>query len=216
MKRILWVMLILIMATMACSLPLSQESVVTSAAEIPALNEGVYTETIMNQGMRVEITVPESYEIGANGNGLSSIIQDIQGQNVPNLESTEGLFESLDEAIVLWGYDRDTPGGLPSGFVLVKNEEFAFMPLGMLSMVAGTLLGDDVTIVSQERVTLGERDILRFTTRTDQAGLPATQLVYVFKELGQLWIAGFLTEPGRIHTDQVIFDAIVASLDLTN
>ena len=73
------------------------------------------------------------------------------------------------------------------------------------------LLGDEVDSLAQERLTLGERDVLRFLTTAENAGVQTAQAIYLFNETGKLWVIGFFTNQAQIDQRRPTFDAAVAS-----
>jgi hypothetical protein len=96
--------------------------------------------------------------------------------------------------------------------VVIKNKDFAFMPLNLLSTLAVTLLGNDVEILQESRLSIGGRDTLRWITLTKQGGLELTQAVYVFKDSGVIYLIGFNADQQEVSAQLDNYDAIVASL----
>ncbi len=191
----------LVLAAVACNLPINSTAATSTPAtglpEMPPQSSG---ETAVYSDNGVEITLSSSFILGdpetdlaaAAGGGLS------------------GLYAENADDILLWAYENDPQ----TGVMVLKNEEYAGMPLGIISTFAGSILGDAVNIAAQEQMKLGGRDVLRFLSTTDNAGVMTTQAVYLFNEDGKLWLIVFFTDQAQLDARLPAFDAAVASFTI--
>jgi hypothetical protein len=152
----------------------------------------------------VIINLPESYEL-----------KDVDTM-VSSDETFQQLYQQFADAIVLLAVDTASTTATQDGVLVVKNETFAGVPLGLLSTVVGSLLGDSATVLAQEELSLGGRDTLRLQTSVSTGDSPTTLVVYVFKEAGKLWMVGFLVDQEQMADPLPTSDAAVASFRVVN
>ena len=199
-------MFTLILAGLACNLPYQNP-----VADVPAVIEpasGYRAENRVVEDSLITLTVPDSYYVGSSVSELDALVESIGDGQV----DLTGLLGGAQADILVWGYDAASTATVPTSFVVVKNEEYAFMPLGLISTLAGPLLGNNVEIIQESRLTIAGRDTLRWITVTREAGLELTQAVYVFKDSGLLYLIGFNAEQQEVYAQLTNYDAIVASL----
>jgi hypothetical protein len=98
---------------------------------------------------------------------------------------------------------------------VLKNEEFAGMSLTLIAAASNVLLGEEVDSMNQTRMTLGDRDVLRFQTTSENAGVSTAQAIYVFNEGGKLWLVGFFTNLDQLEGRLPSFDAAIESFSYT-
>jgi len=211
--KLLMITTVLVLAALACNLP--NFSRATQTPQVIEPTEGLRPESLTKSGVIIGLLVPESYIVGNVVPDLSTMVEDAN-IDIPGPVDLQRLVESSQEDILVWGYDADSSEEIPTSFVLIKNEEFAMMPLGIISTFAGNILGEHVNIVEQNRLTISGRETLRWITVTDQAGISATQVVYLFKESGTLYIIGFNVDSQGIAGQLDNIDAIVASLTISD
>lgn len=207
-----FVILAFILAALACNLPNQNP-----ALEVPVVSEpvdGFRVETRVEQETQVKIIVPNAYYLGDAGHDFSDLLGNLDQVGGGLSLDAQNLLQSAQDDILMWGYDAGSAAEVPTSFVVIKNTEFAAMPLGILSTFAGTLLGDEVQIIDQSRFVIGGRDTLRWITVTNQAGIELTQAVYVFKDAGTLYLVGFNGDRQGVYGQLAVFDQIVASLSL--
>lgn len=227
---------ILILASLACRLPFysrSVETVVVSTTEAaleepppegvtPTDPEAVVEPTTSQteepsaavkdySDNGVEITLPASYALGDVEKDLGILVEGLQALSEEDAQDLQTLYEKNKEDIVLWGYDTDSPAEHMTSLVILKNEEFAGMSLAIISAFANALLGDEVDSLSQERLTLDGRNVLRFLTTAENAGVQTAQAIYMFNDEDKLWVVGFFTNQAQIDQRLPTFDAAAAS-----
>lgn len=194
--------LVWVLAMLACNLPVSiagETSVPTAqATETPPQADN---DTAVYSDNGVEITLSSSFVLG----DPTDLAAAAGG-------SFSGLYAQNADNILLWAYRNDPQTGL----AVVKNEEYAGMPLGIISTFAGSIVGDAATIVAQEQLELGGRDVLRIQTTSENGGVRTAQAVYLFNEGGKLWLIGFFTDQEQIDARLPAFDAAVASFTIVS
>lgn len=203
-------LLVLLLAAIACNLPYQNP-----ALEVPVMSDpvdGFRAETRVEGETSIRIIVPNTYHLGQAGNEISSLIGNLDDTGAGLSLEAQNLLQGAQDDILMWGYDAGSTAGIPTSFVVLKNTEFAAMPLGVLSTFAGTLLGNNVQIIEQNRFTIGGRDTLRWITVTKEAGFELTQAVYVFKDSGTLYLVGFNGDRQEVYGQLSVYDTIVASL----
>ncbi|MFU8827710.1 MAG: hypothetical protein ACNA70_09525 [Brevefilum sp.] len=201
------VILTLLLAGLACNLPYQNP-----AAEVPAIVDpatGFRVESRVSGGDLISLAVPDSFVLGQSGSELSALIG---GVDLPVEFDLEGLASGAQTDVLLWGYDAGSAAQVPTSFVVIKNETYAAMPLGLMPTIAGPLVGDNVEILQEQRMTIAGRDTLRWITVTREGGMELTQAVYIFKDSGVLYLVGFNADRQEVGTQLPIYDAIVASL----
>ncbi|MDY6873420.1 MAG: hypothetical protein SVR81_05570 [Chloroflexota bacterium] len=194
---------VLVMAVMACNLPVNRVEEMTApslgATQTP-LQSGADTAVYSDNG--VQITLSNAFVLGDPEMDLAAAAEggfaDLYTQNVDN--------------ILLWANRVDPPTYL----MVMENEEYAAMPLGIISTFAGSILGDAIGIAAQEQVQLGGREVLRLLTTTDTGGVEMTHAVYLFNENDKLWIIGFFTNQAQIDARLPAFDAAIASFTIVS
>lgn len=207
----------LIFATLACNLPSralqDQNSSDDGLVDLEPV-DGFRTESRIYDEEVLSISVPQSYYLGQGGSDLESLIGNVDISGLPITVDVQGLFESAQDDILVWGYDGGSTAGIPTSFVVIKNQDYAGIPLGLLSTFAGTLLGNNIEIIEQQRLTIAGRDTLRWITVTYQAGYELTQAVYIFNDSGTLYIVIFNADRQEVSVQLAVYDQIVASLTI--
>ena len=202
--------LALVLASLACNLPYQNQEDDISALLEPA--EGFRVENRILGSESVELSVPESYYVSDSINELSSLLGSMGLSGSEAGVDLTGIVNNAQEDVLVWGYDAGSLGDIPTSFVVAKNEDYAAMPLGLISTFAGTLLGDDVEILEELRLTIAGRDTLRWITVVREGGIELTQVVYIFKDSGVLYLVGFNADRQEVYAQLSNYDAIVASL----
>jgi len=176
----------------------------------PALEEELPGEVVFSDN-GVEITLPGSYVMGDVDKDLALLVEGLKTLSEEDAQDIQVLYDQNKDDIMLWGYDSKSPGDHTTSLLIMKNEELAGMSLSLMSVFANALLGDEVDSLDQERLSLGDRDVLRFLTAAENAGVDTAQAVYLFNEAGKLWVIGFFTNQAQIAQRLPVFDAAVAS-----
>jgi hypothetical protein len=210
MKKFLLVILMLVLAGLACNLPYQARE--TDVPELSELSDGFRVESRILGEDLIRMAVPNSYFVGDAGPDLDTLLEGVDLPGVPLSQELQGLLANTQDDILLWGYDAGSTAGVPTSFVVLKNDQFAVVPLGAISTFAGSLLGNNVTIIEEQRLTIAGRDTLRWITVTREAGFEFTQAVYLFKASGTLYMIGFNADQQEVYAQLAVYDTIVASL----
>jgi len=232
------VVLVLILATLACRLPTFKSPVPTAEVvsdydeeeeptmgeeELPDVEEetfepeeteeegAVSEETRVLSDNGVEITLPNTYVLGDVEEDLAILVEGLKAMSEEDAEDIQELYDNNKDDVILWGYDTNSPATHQTSLLVMKNEEFAGMSLAIISTFANVLLGSEVDTIQQEQLTFGEREVLRFLTTGVNAGVETSQAVYLFNDSGKLWLIGFFTNSEQLEDRLPIFDAAVAS-----
>ncbi len=234
----------LILATLACRLPFGisntvEETAVNSTVpdvKEPAEETVVETETVVVETEEgnadpaesggtsvytdrgVEITLPSSYMVGDVEKDLAILVEGLtaMSEDPEDAADLQALYEKNEDDIMLWGNDSNSPATHQTSVLVMKNEEFAGMSLALLSSVANVLLGDEVDSMSKESMTLGSRDVVRFETTSENAGVQTAQAIYIFNDSGKLWLVGFFTNLEQFEERLPTFDAAVESFTVVD
>ena len=235
----------LILATLACRLPLGSsnntveetavndtvsnaeeptEKAVVETEAIAAETEEVSADPVESGGTAVysdrgvEITLPSSYMVGDVEKDLAILVEGLtaMSEDPEDAADLQALYEKNEDDIMLWGYDANSPASHQTSVLVMKNEEFAGMSLALISTVANVLLGDEVDSMSKENMTLGSRDVVRFETTSENAGVQTAQAIYVFNDSGKLWLIGFFTNLDQFEERLPTFDAAVESFTVVD
>ena len=231
-------LLVLNLSTLACRLPffnraldppvasteetaleeptsLAQEpNVPEEAAPKPTALGEISADTQVLKGNGIEIALPVSYVLGDAEKDLPVLVEGLQALSEDSGQDMQALYEQNKDDIILWGYDAESSAEHMTSLLILKNEEFAGMPLTILSVFANTLLGDEVESLSQERLKFGGRDALRFLSTAGSSIVENAQAIYLFNEAGKLWVIGFFTNQAQIDQQLPTFDAAVASITI--
>lgn len=202
----LFILVMLILASLACNFPFQRPAADDQPVHgpLPGFRE---ESRVVDQDL-ITLAVPESYYVGSSVTELTDLVEGL-GVVPVSLDNLSG-YAGAD--ILMWGYDEGSAAVVPTSFVVIKNKDYAFMPLDLLSTLVGVLLGNNVEILQENRLTIAGRDTLRWITLTRQAGLELTQAVYVFKDSGVIYLIGFNADQQEVSAQLDNYDAIVASL----
>lgn len=233
----LFVVLVVILATLACRLPtfkspfstaevdsdVAGEEELPSGEETSAMEEETlepeetqeeFTVSEENRVLSdngVEITLPSTYVLGDVDEDLAILVEGLKAMSEEDAEDIQELYDKNKDDVILWGYDTESPSAHQTSLLVMKNEEFAGMSLAIISTFANVLLGSEVDTIQQERLTFGDREVLRFLTTAVNAGVETSQAVYLFNDSGKLWLIGFFTTSEQLDDRLPTFDAAVAS-----
>ncbi|MDY6866672.1 MAG: hypothetical protein SVT56_02030 [Chloroflexota bacterium] len=229
---IILMLLILILATLACRLPTFGRPESASAVETDVVVEEVAPEeedtavvqpeetepdaessdgTVVYRDNGVEITLPASYELGDAEKELEILVEALRMMSEEDSEDIQKLYAKNKNDVILWAYDTDSPATHQTSLLVMKNEEFAGMSLGIISTFANVLLGSEVDTIGQERLNLGGREVLRFLTTAENVGVETSQAVYLFNDSDKLWLIGFFTNTEQFEDRLSTFDSAAAS-----
>ena len=227
----------LILATLACRLPFGSSNAIEDAAVndlVPDVEESteaavVETEeetadipesggTSVYSDRGVEITLPGSYMVGDVEKDLAILVEGLTAMSEypEDAADLQALYEKNEEDIMLWGYDSNSPASHQTSVLVMKNEEFAGMSLALIFSVANVLLGDEVDSMSKESMTFGSREVVRFETTSENAGVQTAQAIYIFNDSGKLWLIGFFTNLEQFEECLPTFDAAVETFTVVD
>lgn len=199
---LIWVSCILLMTISACNLPgLLERQPTPEPTPTPDLGMVWY------QGDGMQILLPDTYEqrdaIQDLG-GILTYLEQLAGQNSP----LSALTDNLESNIAWWGEDTAAPAVSPTQLLIVKNETLEGLPLSLIKSGVKMFLGNDADALQTSDLTMGKREVTRFTYGKENTGWSA----YVFKEQGMLWVVLFITPPANLAAQQEDFDYSVSSM----
>ena len=193
----------LLLAITACNLP--------GLLQTPAPPEPTPTPDfgmVWYQGAGMQILLPDTYEQRDAKQDLGGILNTLEqfvgGQDSP----IASLMDNLESNVAWWGEDTAAPAVYPTQLLIVKNEALEGVPISLIKSAVKLVLGSDTGSLQTETLTLGPREVTRFTYGTESTGWSA----YVFKEQGLLWVVLFITPPANLAAQQDNFDYSVASM----
>lgn len=218
------ILLVLLLVSLACNLPFNQtedepsneptesltQEPVNQPTAIPTNTQTVNQEEVFQVG-GYSILLPGSFIVSDDPadvpklNELLSIMDEWSG------EDFGGMTAIAEENIVLMGYDSQDPNPIPTSLLVLKNEEYAGAPLGLMNMFAGAILEDAVNLLQSDTLQMGNRQVIRWLTGVDFQGEESYQSIYFFNDYGMLWIIVFVTEPAMMNAKLPTFDTAVAS-----
>ncbi len=191
------------------------ESAPVEATEAAAPTEeaasSVSGETRVYSDNGVSISLPDSYVLGDVETDLEILVSGLQTLGEEEAQDIETLYETYKDDILLWGFDTESPLSHQTSLIVMKNEEFAGMSLTMIMAFANVLLGDEVSSMQQEMLTLNGRETARFLTSAENAGVTTAQAMYLFNEADKLWVVGFFTTQEQLQQRLSVFNQAVAS-----
>lgn len=166
----------------------------------------------------VEMTLPSSYAVGDVETDLAILVEGLMAmsEDPEDAADMQALYDKNEEDIMFWGYDTNSPPTHQTSVLIMKNEEFAGMSLALISSVANLLFGEEVDSMSQSSLTLGDYDVVRFETTSENAGVVTAQAIYLFNDSGKLWLIGFFTNQVQFEERLPTFDAAVESFTVVD
>ena len=203
-KWILWLMSCTLLLTLsACNLPgLLQTPPTPEPTPTPDLGMSWY------QGAGMQILLPDTYaerDVEQDLAGIwDSLYQFVGGQDSP----LASLLDDLESNVAWWGEDTAAPAVSPTQLLIVKNEALEGVPLSLIKSGVKMFLGNDADALQTSDLTMGKREVTRFTYGKESTGWSA----YVFKEQGMLWVVLFITPPANLAAQQDDFDYSVSSM----
>jgi hypothetical protein len=199
---LIWVSCILLLTISACNLPGLLQ---TPATPVPTPTPDL--GMVWYQGDGMQILLPDTYErrdaIQDLG-GILNYLEQFAGQNSP----LSALTDNLESNIAWWGEDTAAPAVYPTQLLIVKNEALEGLPISLITSGVKMFLGNDPNVLQTETLTLGSREVTRFTYSKENTGWSA----YVFKEQGMLWVVLFITPPANLAAQQEDIDYSVSSM----
>jgi len=203
-KWTLWLMSCTLLLTIsACNLPgLLQTPPTPEPTPTPDLGMVWY------QGAGMQILLPDTYaerDVEQDLAGIwGSLSQFVGGQDSP----LASLLDDLESNVAWWGEDTAAPAVSPTQLLIVKNEALEGLPISLITSGVKMFLGNDPNVLQTSTLTLGPREVTRFTYSKESTGWSA----YVFKEQGLLWVVLFITPPANLAAQQDDFDYSVSSM----
>ena len=228
-NRIFLVLLVILLVTLACSFPINLTED-KSSQELTEIQPEELAEEPTATPRPTSITSPnqtEIFQVGGYEMLLpSSFIVSDNPADVPKLkelldimdewsgEDFGGMTAIDEENIVLMGYDSLDPNLIPTSLLVLKNEEYAGAPLGLMNMFAGAILGDSVDLLQSDTLQMGKRQVIRWITSVDFQGEESYQAIYFFNDYDMLWIIVFVTDPALMNDRLSTFNDAVNSFSL--
>ena len=203
-KWTLWLMSCTLLLTIsACNLPGLLQ---TPATPVPTPTPDL--GMVWYQGAGMQILLPDTYaqrDVEQDLAGiLDSLSQFVGGQDSP----LASLLDDLESNVAWWGEDTAAPAVSPTQLLIVKNEALEGVPLSLIKSGVKMFLGNDADALQTSDLTMGKREVTRFTYGKESTGWSA----YVFKEQGMLWVVLFITPPANLAAQQDNFDYSVSSM----
>lgn len=223
------ILLVILLVTLACSLPFnlsedepSQEITETlpeESAEGPTATPRPTSTTSPNQTEvfqvgGYEMLLPSTFIVSDDPadlpklNELMSIMDEWSGEDFGGMTAID------EENIELMGYDSQDPNPIPTSLLVLKNEEYAGAPLGLMNMFAGAILGDAVDLLQSDTLQMGDRQVIRWITGVNFQGEESYQAIYFFNDYDMLWIIVFVTDPALMNERLSTFNNAVNSFTL--
>ena len=203
--RVLFVILTLLILTMACSLP-SFGKKDTPIPPTPTPDTGMQ----LYYGTGMQIMLPPSYVAEDIDSQLPTIIATIKdfvgGESGP----LSGLVDSIEGNIGWYGYDSGTAAVYPTRLIILRNKTFSKLPVSMITLGLEQVLGGDSALVDSDSVKLGGRNITRLSYSKESTAWVA----YIFKETDYLWMALYLTTPANMAAEMDDFEISVGSIQI--
>jgi hypothetical protein len=203
-KWTLWLMSCTLLLTIsACNLPGLLQ---TPATPVPTPTPDL--GMVWYQGAGMQILLPDTYaqrDVEQDLAGIwDSLSQFVGGQDSP----LASLLDDLESNVAWWGEDTAAPAVSPTQLLIVKNEALEGVPISLIKSAVNMFLNDDANSLKIETLTLGPREVTRFTYGKESTGWSA----YVFKEQGLLWVVLFMTPPANLAAQLDDFDYSVSSM----
>ena len=160
-------------------------------------------------GMRMML--PDSYQQRDVAQDMPAILETLQSFLGGADGAIADLIGDLESNVGWWGFDSAAHAISPTRLLVVRNEKFAGTPLNMLSGAVKLFLGNQADKIESTSLTLGTRDVVRFTYAGESSGW----VTYTFKESGLLWLVVFMTTPANLAAQFENFEASVATFEVT-
>ena len=235
-KLIIFITILVSISIMACHIPLvgktiGSDSVATQIPKVVTPTHGEPSQPDVEQltpeqatpteaekdnvytANGIEITLPDTFVVG-EVEEIESLLEEEGFLDSDQAQSVESMFEMFRDDILLWGYDNNPKREGETGLFVMENEQFGGMSLMMISVFLPSMMGSQVEIVAQERLTLGGHDMLRFLAKSSEVDIQGSQVFYIFNEDGKLWIIGFFTNLETPQDRLQFFDDTVASFNI--
>ena len=180
--------------------------------QTPTVSETeVFAEEQVYRDKGVEMILPATFVLGDVENDFEVLMDEGAGLQDDQAETIKAIFENYKEDILLWGYDLQAGSQYGTSLVVMKNEQFAGMPLMIISTFAKSIIREQLEFVDQQRIKMENREVLRFETSTGDLGVENSQAFYLFNESSKLWIIAFFTDSDQIQDSLQGFDKAVES-----
>lgn len=194
--------------------PAEAESTEDFAAEPEAVS-GSAGDTAIYSDNGIQLKLPSSYLMGDAENDLAILMEGMQAMSEEDADDIQDIYDKNKDDVLFWAYDSNSPANHMTSVVAMKNEEFAGMSLALIAAFSNAIVGGEVDSLEQSQMELGGKDVLRFLTTSENAGVPTAQAIYLFNESGKLWMVGFFTNQEQFDNRLPTFDAAVESFTYT-
>lgn len=196
------ILLVLMILTMACSLPFGKKDMPVPPTPTPDTGMQLY------YGTGMQIMLPNTYVAEDIDSALPSIIATIKDFIGGESSPLSGLVDSIEGNVGWYGYDGGTAAVYPTRLIILRNKTFSKLPVSMITLGLEQVLGNDSALVDSDSVKLGGRNITRLSYSKDTTAWVA----YLFKEADYLWMTLFLTTPANMAAEMADFELSVGSI----
>lgn len=202
-KRILLALMALVLAALACNFPTKKQS---------STPEPTPDDMQLFYGKDMQIMLPPSFVEKDVKEDLPNIINSITALIGSENSPLSPLVEGLEDNICWWGYDSASPTIYPTRLMVVKNKTLSGLPISMITIALERILSTQSSLVDQDPIRLGGREMTRFTYSAEEDAWVA----YIFKEESRLWLVLFITTPANLAAQLSTFEESVASIEIDN
>ena len=203
-KKLILILMTLVLVSLSCTLPFSKKTDTPEATATPDNSMQLY------YGIGMRIMLPPTYVAEDVKEELPNIIETITNL----IGSSEGfagdLVHNLEDNIAWYGYDSGSPAVYPTRLIVIRNKTLANLPISAIAIALEKLMEGDSTQVDQDSLSLGGRDVTRFTYSKEDNAWAA----YLFKAEDQLWLSVFVTTPANMAVNLSDFDTSIASMSV--
>lgn len=215
-KSILTILSLSMLLTMVgCSLPIPGlqqiESLFNPTENVPVETPELFGDWQVYESNGVQISLPNTYVLGDVEKDLAKLLDSVQSMSERGAVVIRQILDQLQADFVLWAWTGESFSNPETGMAILKMDMFAKMPLGIISTLTGTVLGKESDSFEKEQLTLGDHEVLRFKTSAAIDGKPATAVIYMLKDSGELWVIGFFSRQEDFNLETAGFDTAVAS-----
>lgn len=189
----------------------------TEAAPEPTMTEqskSISAATAPLQANGVEITLPDSFQLGDVNNNLEVLFENLPPEAQPYEQMMRDFYEINQDDIILWAYDTENLTIKYTNLLIIRNEDLAGIPLSMLTTFTSAFMDEALEGLLQETMVLGGREMMRLLTTAQVNDEKNTQVLYLFNEADALWLLGFFTNQADTESQLSLFDDAVASFTI--
>jgi hypothetical protein len=184
----------------------------TPAPATPVASASIPADWVRLEGYGVAVWMPPDWQGGDLRKNLDFFLDQAETA-VPELAMYMQMFRDNPELFRLFAFSSTFSRTSLANMNIVAQPFPLDLPMQAILSSISLALPTSVTVIEDEVMQLGGREVGRLLTRLDLGGATTYAIQYAILEDGNLWIASFSSDQAGLEAMRVLGDQVIASIE---